>query len=129
LFSGDLTYLPTPVKGSDFYRYLFRAIFSRKSVGGQVYEAESSARASEVMRDLCARENIPPNPVVRHSDNGRPMKGASLRATLQALGVRPSFSRPAVSNDNPYSESLFNTLKYCPFYPRRAFADLLAARP
>jgi transposase InsO family protein len=125
LFSGDITYLPTQVKGSYFYLVLFMAIFSRKIVGWQVYEDESSEQASEVMRDICARENIPPNQVVLHSDNGSPMKGAT---TLQALGVMPSFSRPAVSNDNPYSESLFKTLKYRPTYPQRPFADLLAAR-
>lgn len=128
LFSWDITYLPTQVKGIYFYLYLFMDIFSRKIVGWQVYEAESSELASEVMRDICARENIPPNQVVLHSDNGSPMKGASMLATLQALGVMPSFSRPAVSNDNPYSESLFKTLKYRPTYPQRPFADLLAAR-
>ncbi len=128
LFSWDITYLPTQVKGIYFYLYLFMDIFSRKIVGWQVYEAESSALASEVMRDICARENIPPNQVVLHSDNGSPMKGATMLATLQALGVMPSFSRPAVSNDNPYSESLFKTLKYRPSYPQRPFADLLAAR-
>lgn len=128
LFSWDITYLPTQVKGSYFYLYLFLDIFSRKIVGWQVYEDESSEQASEVMRDICARENIPPNQVVLHSDNGSPMKGATMLATLQALGVMPSFSRPAVSNDNPYSESLFKTLKYRPTYPQRPFADLLAAR-
>ena len=128
LFSWDITYLPTQVKGIYFYLYLFMDIFSRKIVGWQVYEAESSELASEVMRDICARENIPPNQVVLHSDNGSPMKGATMLATLQALGVMPSFSRPAVSNDNPYSESLFKTLKYRPTYPQRPFADLLAAR-
>ena len=128
LFSGDITHLPTQVKGRYFYLYLLMDIFSRKIVGGQVYEDESSEQASEVMRDICARENIPPNPVVLHSDNGSPMKGATMLATLQALGVRPSFSRPAVSNDHPYSESLFKTLKYRPTYPQRPFADLLAAR-
>jgi len=128
LFSWDITYLPTQIKGIYFYRYLFMDIFSRKIVGWQVYEAESSELAGEVMRDICARGNIPPNQVVLHSDNGSPMKGASMLATLQTLGVRPSFSRPAVSNDNPYSESLFKTLKYRPTYPQRPFADLLAAR-
>lgn len=128
LFSWDITYLPTPVKGVFFYLYLFMDIFSRKVVGWQVYEAESSELASEVMRDICGRESILPNQVVLHSDNGSPMKGATMLATLQALGVMPSFSRPAVSNDNPYSESLFKTLKYRPTYPRRPFADILAAR-
>lgn len=128
LFSWDITYLPTLVKGIYFYLYLFMDIFSRKIVGWQIYDAESSELASEVMRDICERENIAPNQVVLHSDNGSPMKGATMLATLQALGVMPSFSRPAVSNDNPYSESLFKTLKYRPAYPRRAFESLIAAR-
>lgn len=128
LFSWDITYLPTPVKGLYFYLYLFMDIFSRKIVGWQIYDAESSEMASEVMRDICIREAIAPNQVVLHSDNGSPMKGATMLATLQALGIAPSFSRPAVSNDNPYSESLFKTLKYRPAYPRQAFESLLAAR-
>jgi putative transposase len=128
LFSWDITYLPTLVIGVYFYLYLFVDIFSRKIVGWQIYETESSELASEVMRDICERENIAPNQVVLHSDNGSPMKGATMLVTLQALGVMPSFSRPAVSNDNPYSESLFKTLKYRPNYPARAFENLFAAR-
>lgn len=128
LFSWDITYLPTSVKGLYFYLYLFMDVFSRKIVGWQVYETESSDLAGEVMRDLCRRENIVPDQVVLHSDNGSPMKGATMLATLQALGVMPSFSRPAVSNDNPFSESLFRTMKYRPTYPRRPFENLLAAR-
>jgi len=128
LFSWDITYLPTRVLGIYFYLYLFMDIFSRKIVGWQIYETESSDLAGEVMRDICARENIAPNQVVLHSDNGSPMKGATMLATLQELGVMPSFSRPAVSNDNPYSESLFRTLKYRPQYPNRAFENLSAAR-
>lgn len=128
LFSWDITYLPTDVKGIYFYLYLFMDIYSRKIVGWQIYNAESSDLASEVMRDICARERIAPDQVVLHSDNGSPMKGATMLATLQELGVAPSFSRPAVSNDNPYSEALFKTLKYRPAYPRRPFATLLAAR-
>lgn len=128
LVSWDITYLPTLVLGVYFYLYLFIDIFSRKIVGWQVYDTESSELASDVMRDICIRENIAPDQVVLHSDNGSPMKGATLLATLQALGVTPSFSRPAVSNDNPYSESLFKTMKYRPAYPSQAFASLLAAR-
>ncbi len=128
LFSWDITYLPTPILGIYFYLYLFMDIFSRKIVGWQIYESESSDLAGEVMRDICARGNIAPNQVVLHSDNGSPMKGATMLATLQELGVMPSFSRPAVSNDNPYSESLFRTLKYRPQYPSGAFENLLAAR-
>lgn len=128
LFSWDITYLPTEIKGIYFYLYMFIDIFSRKVVGWQVYENESSALAGEVIRDICVRENIAPNQVVLHSDNGSPMKGATMLATLQTLGVMPSFSRPSVSNDNPYAESFFKTLKYCPAYPQHPFKDLLAAR-
>ena len=128
LFSWDITYLPTPIKGLYFYLYLFMDIFSRKVVGWQVYETESSELAADLMRDICARENVLPHQVVLHSDNGSPMKGATMLATLQSLGVMPSFSRPSVSNDNPYSESLFKTLKYRPIYPQRPFENLLAAR-
>ena len=128
VWSWDITYLPAAIRGQFFYLYLFLDIFSRKIVGWQVYEEENSALASEILRDLCHREGIQPNQVILHSDNGGPMKGATMLATLQGLGVMPSFSRPAVSNDNPYSESLFKTLKYRPAYPVRPFADLVAAR-
>ena len=128
LFSWDITYLPTLILGSYFYLYLFMDIFSRKIVGWQIYEVESSDLAAEVVRDICAREGIAPNQVALHSDNGSPMKGATMLATLQVLGVMPSFSRPSVSNDNPYSESLFKTLKYRPAYPLKPFESLLAAR-
>jgi putative transposase len=128
LFSWDITYLPTLVMGSYFYLYLFLDIFSRKIVGWQVYDCESSELAGEVMRDICLRENIARNQVVLHSDNGSPMKGATMLATLQDLGVAPTFSRPSVSNDNPFSEALFKTLKYRPQYPVWAFENLLVAR-
>ncbi|CDS55371.1 Mobile element protein [Polaromonas sp. CG9_12] len=107
----------TSISRSVFGRRQHLDIFSRKVVGWQVYENESSALASEVMQDICLREHIAPGQVVLHSDNGSPMKGAAMLATLQALGVMPSLSRPSVSNDNPYSESLFKTLKYRPDYP------------
>ena len=75
--------------------------FNHKIVGWCIYAEESSAQSSEVLKDLCAREAIQPNQVILHSDNGGPMKGATMLATLQALGVMPSLSRPGVSNDNP----------------------------
>jgi transposase InsO family protein len=103
-------------------------IYSRKIVGWQVYEEESSALAADLMTDICQREGVVRNQVTLHSDNGSPMKGATMLATLQQLGVIPSFSRPSVSNDNPYSESLFRTLKYSPEYPEHPFIDLSAAR-
>lgn len=128
IYTWDITYLPTRVSGLFLYLYLVIDIYSRKIVGWQVYEVESSALAADLLTDICQREGIKHNQVILHSDNGGPMKGATMLSTLQALGVIPSFSRPSVSNDNPYSESLFRTLKYRPQYPERAFEDLQAAR-
>lgn len=128
LYSWDITYLPTRIKGKHYYLYLFMDIFSRKIVGWQVYESESSEQAGQVMIDICQREQIAKNQVILHSDNGSAMKGATMLATLQSLGVVPSFSRPAVSNDNPYSEALFKTCKYRPTYPQQAFENLMSAR-
>ena len=128
IYSWDITYLPTQVLGLFFYLYLVMDIYSRKIVGWQIYEMESSGLAADLMTDICQREGIKRNQVTLHSDNGSPMKGATMLATLQELGVIPSFSRPCVSNDNPYSESLFRTLKYRPEYPEKAFEDLSAAR-
>lgn len=128
LYSWDITYLPSGVKGAFFYLYLFMDVYSRKIVGWQVYDHESSEWAAELMCDIARRENIDPGQVTLHSDNGGPMKGATMLATLQRLGVVPSFSRPSVSNDNPFSESLFRTLKYRPDYPSQSFGDLQAAR-
>ena len=128
LYSWDITYLPTGVHGQYFYLYLFIDIFSRKIVAAQVYAQESSVHASDMLKDLCARERIHPEQLVLHSDNGAPMKGATMISTLRVLGVMASLSRPAVSNDNPYSESLFKTLKYRPDYPLQPFADIEAAR-
>jgi len=128
IYSWDITYLPTRVLGLYFYLYLFIDVFSRKIVAWQVYAEERGDHAGEIVQDLCWRERIAPGQVTLHSDNGGPMKGATMLATLQALGVMASLSRPSVSNDNPYSESLFRTLKYRPAYPLTPFDDLAAAR-
>ncbi len=128
IYSWDITYLPSVVRGLFYYLYLVLDIYSRKIVGWQVYREESSALAADLMKDICYREGIQRQQVILHSDNGSPMKGATMLATLQELGVVPSFSRPSVSNDNPYSESLFRTLKYRPDYPENAFEDILSAR-
>jgi putative transposase len=128
LYSWDITYLPTCVRGRYYYLYMFIDLFSRKAVGWAVYESELSDLAADVLRDACAREKIQPGQVILHSDNGNPMKGASMLAMMQELGVARSLSRPAVSNDNPYSESQFRTLKCHPTYPRKPFAGLTQAR-
>lgn len=128
VYSWDITYLTSSVKGMFFYLYLIMDVYSRKIVGWQVYDKESSEYAADVLENTCFEENIEKGQVILHSDNGSPMKGATMLATLQKLGVIPSFSRPAVSNDNPYSESLFKTLKYAPTYPRKPFTGLQEAR-
>jgi transposase InsO family protein len=128
IFTWDISYLPTTVHGQFVYLYIFLDVFSRKIVAWQIYAEENGANASELMRDLCRRERIVPGQLVLHSDNGSSMKGSTMLATLKALGVMASLSRPAVSNDNPYSESLFKTLKYRPDYPLDPFVDIAAAR-
>ena len=128
LFSWDITYLLSQIRGQYFYLYLFVDVFSRKAVGAEVHAEESMAHSSRLLDRICREEGIAPHQVSVHADNGGPMKGATMLATMQRLGVMPSFSRPSVSNDNPFSESLFRSLKYCPLYPTAPFASLDAAR-
>jgi hypothetical protein len=128
IYCWDITYLPTEVRGLFFYLYLFVDIFSRKVVGWQVFDCESAEKSAALLEDICRRQGIRANQVTVHSDNGGPMKGETMLATMQRLGVAHSRSRPAVSNDNPYAESLFKTLKYRPQLPLKPFADLLHAR-
>lgn len=128
VWSWDITWLPGPVKGIFFYLYLILDIFSRRIVGWEVYDRESAEYASEVISRAAYSEKLKGAPLVLHSDNGSPMKGSSLLVTLSALGIEPSYSRPRVSNDNPYSESVFRTLKYRPVYPYQGFEDIDQAR-
>lgn len=128
IYCWDISYLPTDVRGVYFYLYLFVDLFSRKIVGWQVYDNESADRAGQLLTDICARQQIAPQQLTLHSDNGAPMKGEAMLATLQRLGVAGSRSRPAVSNDNPFSEALFRTLKYRPRLPVKPLGDLLQAR-
>lgn len=128
LVTWDITYLPTQVRGIYLYWYVFIDVFSRKIVASQVFEEESQAHASALFADYIDRAGIRPGQLTLHSDNGAPMKGSTLIATLERLGVMRSLSRPSVSNDNPYSEALFKTLKYRHDLCIRPFADLAAAR-
>jgi putative transposase len=116
------------IQGRFFYLYLFLDIFSRKIVGFNVFEKEAAEYAAEVVSKAYLAEGVQEGEVTLHADNGSPMKGSTMLAMLQKWGVMPSFSRPSVSNDNPYSESLFKTLKYCPFYPSKPFASLEEAQ-
>jgi len=128
IYSWDITYLPTLIKGQYYYLYMVMDIYSRKIVGYQVHDCESSEHAADLIEDIAQRENIDKNQLILHADNGGPMKGATLQAKLIDLGIESSHSRPRVSNDNPYSESLFHTVKYHYSYPERPFESLLAAR-
>ncbi len=128
IWSWDITYLPTAVRGQFYRLYLVLDVYSRMITGWEIHLDESALHASELIAKACLRHGIGRDQLILHSDNGSPMKGATMLATLQRLGVVPSFSRPSVSDDNPYSEALFRTLKYTPAYPGRPFASLEDAR-
>lgn len=126
----DITWIPGPAKGIYYYLYLILDLFSRKIIAWEIWAEESSENASIlVKRGMLSEQRIKvQEPLVLHSDNGSPMKGASLLETLYQLGVTPSRSRPRVSNDNPYAESIFKTCKYRPGYPAKGFVNIEAAR-
>ena len=117
VWSWDITYLPTTVLGIYFYLYLVMDIYSRKIVAWSLHERQSADLASTLIKQACLDEHVDQDQLVLHSDNGKPMKGATMLAMLETLGVMPSFSRPSVSDDNPFSESLFKTVKYHPTFP------------
>lgn len=129
----DITYLNGPIKGQHYYLYLFSDLYSRKIVGWEVWESEDAKHAGELVKRIYRDEKIylrrlKEEPLVLHSDNGSPMKGSTMLETLYTLGITPSRSRPRVSNDNPYAESLFKTLKYVPNFQPQGFASLEEAR-
>ena len=124
----DITWLPGPVLGTYFYLYLMLDLFSRKVVGWEVLEEENADHASRVVSRASLSEGRQLKPLVLHSDNGSPMKGATMLATLQRLGIASSFSRPSVSDDNAQVEAFFRTLKYRPGYPSKGFATLASAQ-
>jgi putative transposase len=128
VWSWDITWLPGPARGLFFYLYLIIDLYSRKIVGWEVHERESAEYAAGVVRRAVLAEGCVDKPLVLHADNGSPQKGSALRATLEALGVLPSYSRPRVSDDNAFSEAVFRTCKYRPQYPSGGFESLQAAR-
>ena len=123
IYSWDITYVRSDIAGKFYYLYMFMDIYSRKIVGHEVYDVESMELSARLIERICECEGIRKDQLVLHSDNGGAMKGATMLATLQKLGIIPSFSRPRVSDDNPYIESLFKTLKYCPEYPSKPFGS------
>ncbi len=122
----DITWLPGPAKGLYFYLYLILDLYSRKIVGWEIWSEESAENASILVRRAVISEQCSNKlkPLILHSDNGSPMKGSSLLETLYTLGIAPSRSRPRVSNDNPYAESIFRTCKYRPSFPYKGFETL-----
>lgn len=127
VYSWDITYFPTVVKGIYYFLYLFVDIFSRYIVGWQIHEQQDNIVAAKLLVSICKKAGIKKNDLILHSDNGGPMKGATMLATMAKLGVIKSFSRPATSNDNPFSEALFKTVKYCPKFPKKPFESVKAA--
>ena len=117
VWSWDITYLASQVQGLYFYLYVMMDVYSRKIVGFSVHELQSADYGALLIQQACSDETVEIGQVVLHSDNGKPMKGATMLAMLERLGVIPSFSRPSVSDDNPYSEALFKTVKYHPTFP------------
>jgi len=128
VWTWDITWLQGPIRGQYYKLYLIVDIYSRKIVGYEVWETENSDHAEYLIKKTVLSEGIMGRPLVLHSDNGSPMKAATFLATLEKLGVQSSFSRPRVSNDNPYSEALFKTLKYRPKYPNQGFSNIAEAR-
>ncbi len=123
VWSWDITWMPGPIRGTFFYLYLILDIFSRKIVGWEVQERESAEHAADLACKAVWAEGCLTRPLVLHADNGSPMKGATMKATLERLGVIASYSRPRVSDDNPFSEALFRTCKYRPDWPTSGFAS------
>ena len=128
VWSWDITYLKASVRGTFFYLYMIVDVWSRKIIAAQVFVEESMEHSSILLAHACRIYDVQSEELVLHSDNGGPMKGATMLATLHKLGVIPSFSRPRVSNDNPYSESLFRTMKYRPEYPAKPFENIEQAQ-
>lgn len=128
VWSWDITYLRSPIKGVFWLLYMVMDVWSRKVVAAQVHDHEDGQLAADLIEQACRREGIERSGLVIHSDNGPAMKGKTLLAAMQTMGIIPSFSRPRVSDDNPFSEALFRTLKYRPDYPDGPFVSLEAAR-
>jgi putative transposase len=130
LWAWDMTYLPARVIGLWYYLYLILDVYSRKIVGWEVHATDDSDHAIRLVRKTALAEGIA-NKVVKpvlHGDNGSTLKATTVVSMLAWLQIKPSYSRPRVSNDNAYAESLFRTAKYRPEFPGKGFESLEAAR-
>jgi putative transposase len=130
VWTWDMSYLPTQVRGVWCYLYLILDVYSRKIVGFEVHETDDSEHAVDLLRRTALAEGLhsmAQKPVL-HGDNGATLKATSVLAMMYWLGLKASYSRPRVSNDNAFSESLFRTAKYRPEFATKGFADLQQAR-
>lgn len=128
VWAWDITYLRAGVLGTFWYLYAILDVWSRKVVGWAVHGVQSDELAAELIDATCAREGVVRDQLALHADNGGAMKGKTMLVKLEQLGVLPSFSRPRVSDDNPFPEALFRTLKYRPCFPDKPFALVEDAR-
>jgi hypothetical protein len=126
----DVTFLPAHIQGRWFYLYLILDLYSRKVVGFEVHDTDNADHAAQLAKRTALAESVHAMPVkpVLHGDNGATLKATTVLAMLQWLGVKPSYSRPRVSDDNAYAEALFRTAKYRPEFPAKGFPDLDVAR-
>ena len=126
----DMTYLPAQVLGRWFHLYLILDLYSRKIVGWEVHDSDHADHAAHLVRRTALAEGIAAlaNKPVLHGDNGSTLKATTVLAMLNWLGVKPSYSRPRVSDDHAYAESLFRTATYRPEFPAKGFASLDDAR-
>jgi transposase InsO family protein len=118
VWSWDITKLKGPAKWTYFYLYVILDIFSRRVVGWCIADAENAALFKALFEDTMLKHDVPPGQLILHADRGAPMKAKATAFLLADLGVTKSHSRPHVSNDNPFSESHFKTLKYQPTFPK-----------
>lgn len=119
VWSWDITRLLGPAKWTYFYLYVALDIFSRYVVGWMVAPRESAALAERFIAETCAKHGIAPGQLTLHADRGGPMRCKPVALLLADLGVTKTHGRPHVSNDNPFSEAVFKTVKYCPLFPDR----------
>jgi len=124
----DVTWLPTRVNGQFYYLYMVEDLYSRFGVYWEVFEAENSDNTIKVIETSMWRERCLLSPPVLHHDNGSPLVSHTVHQKVLSMGITPSRSRPRVSNDNAFIESLFRTVKYCPMWPSQGFASLIEAR-
>lgn len=128
IWCWDVTWIRSAVNGMYYYLYMIMDVFSRKITAWEIYETESGELASELLRRGVFAEGCAATLQVLHADNGAIQRSSTLKATMEWLGIDPSYSRPRVSNDNAYPESLFKTAKYRPSYPVDGFDTIEKAR-